>query len=379
MKVLHVSYHKSWRGGEQQISYLVGELHKMGCQQWIYCSENNALENYCQENGIPNYTFSNRLLSRFSNARQLKHICEKHVIDIIHVHDSMSHMMAYLAGLSGNTVPIILSRRVDFAVRNSPISRKKYNYSGIKKIICVSEKIKHTLEPDIKDKSKLTIVHDGIDLDRFGNTKSTGILRKQYHIPENANIIGNVAALSPIKDYFTFIDTAEILISKKPDLYFFIIGEGKMKKKLQDYIDHKGLTKYFIFTGFRKDIQAIMPELDVFLFTSINEGLGTSILDAFAAGIPVVSTNAGGIPEMVEHNKTGLLADVKDSKTLAEHVLSLLNNESLRNDLVNNAREKVKFFSKQIMAEKTFGYYEEILKTIEDIKKEKESTPYSLY
>lgn len=360
MRILHVSYHKSWRGGEQQISYLVGELQNMGCHQWIYCSEDNALEEYCKDNGISYYTFSNNLLKRYQNIKKLKHLCQKHFIEIVHVHDSFSHEMAYVAGLIGNETPIILSRRVDFPMNNTFISHNKYNYHRIRKILCVSNKIKQTLEPDIKDKSKLTVIHDGIDLEKF-NKNSPGLLRKQFKIPKEAKIIGYISALSPHKDHLTFIDTAEKLLKENLNAKFFIIGEGRIKKHLQDYAIKKGLVDHIIFTGFRTDVPSIIHDLDIFLFTSISEGLGTSILDAFASGVPVVSTNAGGIPEIIENGVTGLVADIKDSDQLANNVMKLLSDKELRESIIQNAKEKVKNFSKQIMAERTFSVYKEIL------------------
>jgi len=379
MRVLHISYHKSWRGGEQQISYLIGELHKLGCQQWIYCSESNALEDFCKEKGLSYYTFPNNLLSKFKNVKKLNYICNKHAIELLHVHDSMSHMMAYMAGISGNDIPIILSRHIDSPVRNSIISRKKYNYRGIKKIICISENIKRTLEPDILDKSKLTTIYDGIDLDKFSQVVDTGILRKQYKIAGTTKIIGNISALTLAKDYFTFIDTAEILIHKKLDVRFIIVGEGVVKKKLEEYIKNKDLADYFVFTGFRKDVPQILAEFDVFLFTSEKEGLGNSVLDAFAARVPVVSTNTGGIPEMIDHQVSGLLADVKDSTKLAEHVISILQDDKLKQRLVNNASEKVKQFSMQIMAEKIYDLYQEVYDKSVEERNEKGEQPYSQY
>lgn len=365
MRVLHVSYHKTWRGGERQITYLVGELNKLTCSQWIFCSNGNALEKYCEENGLPFYTFSNNLFSKLINIAKLNSICSKHAIDLIHVHDSKTHMMVYLSSLTGNKIPIVVSRRIDTHLRNSIITRKKYNFSGIKNIICVSEKIRKTLYSEIEDPSKLVVIHDGIDVDKFRQSKNKGILRKKYQVPEQTKIIGKIAALEPVKDYFTFIDTAEILLKNGLDAWFFIIGNGSMKKELQRYVANKDLTRNFVFTGFRKDIPSILCELDLFLFTSSNEGLGTSILDAFAAGVPVVSTNAGGIPEIIDHEVSGMLADVKDSKKLAENVMKVLNDNAFRENLVKNASAKVELFSKQIMAQKTFNLYQKILSQLE--------------
>jgi len=149
------------------------------------------------------------------------------------------------------------------------LSYQKYNHPSIKKILSVSNFVQQVLAPSIQDKSKLEVVHSGIDTTRFKYTKQN-ILRKTYEIPENTQIIANVAAIAPHKDYFTFVDTATILLknAKKP-LKFLIIGaDGGEEILIKQYIQAKNLSDHFIFTGFRQDIPQILSEVDVFLFTS---------------------------------------------------------------------------------------------------------------
>ena len=121
------------------------------------------------------------------------------------------------------------------------------------------------------------------------------------------------------------------------------------------------MQKHILFLGFRQDIPEILPELDAFLITSETEGLGTTILDAFACRVPVVATAGGGIPEIVKHNQTGMLAAVHDADTLATHILNVLTVDTLRSRLVANATEFLQEFTKEKTAHKTLAVYQEIL------------------
>jgi glycosyltransferase involved in cell wall biosynthesis len=142
---------------------------------------------------------------------------------------------------------------------------------------------------------------------------------------------------------------------------FFIIGEGAEREKIEMCIAQKSLQHKIILTGFRIDVADILPEVDLLLITSETEGLGTSILDAFACSVPVVATAAGGIPEIVIHQQTGLLADVRDGAGLAQNVLEVLNNQVLRNKLVAGALLHLNEFTKEYTATKTLREYHAVI------------------
>ena len=361
MKILHFSSAKSWRGGEQQIAYLIEELAQLGVEQWVFCRKNSALADYCLVNNITHLTYRRGFSVNPAIALRLKKINSQLKIDLVHLHDAHSHTFAYISALLGNPIPCVLSRRVDFPVQNNALSLKKYNHPCIKKILSVSQKVQEVLAPAIQDRNKLQVVHSGIDLTRFSSV-DTGILRTEFRLPKNIQLIANVAAIAPHKDYFTFVDTAAILLQERSDLKFLIIGaDGGEAEKIKEYIQEKQLTQHFIFTGFRKDIPAILPEIAVFLFTSKEEGLGTSLLDALAAGVPVVATNAGGIPEIIQHKKNGLLAPIGTASQLAKQVQTILAQPNLAASLVKQGKISVQQFSKKETARKTLAVYEEIV------------------
>ena len=359
MNILHISTPKTWRGGEQQLAYLAEALPANEVAQYFVCASGGATEAFCIENDWASFGINTGITAMLANASLVKRICRNFEIDIIHTHDSKAHTIAFIAAKLGNKTPVVISRRVDFPVGKSWLSRKKYNDPSVKVIICVSKAIMEITGKSILNKSVLKLVYDGIDTD-IEIPSSIPDLKAMFGFPEHSVVIGNVAALAPHKDYFTWLDTAAILKQKHPRLRFLIIGDGALKSEIKAYIHKKELENEVVMTGFREDARELMRALDIFMMTSETEGLGSSLLDAFVRKVPVVATDAGGIPEIVTHEKTGLLAPVKNPESIATQAERLLNDDHLRNTLIENARRSAGNFDKSVMATQTYEIYKTI-------------------
>jgi glycosyltransferase involved in cell wall biosynthesis len=343
LNVLHVSTPQSWRGGEQQLAYLVSHLQKLKVPQSLMVPSQSVMEGYCQKQNLPYCSAPKKGGLPFGFAKALSQYAKANQATLLHAHDSHAHTACILATVFyGLKLPIIVSRRVDFKVGKSWFSRYKYNHPLVKRILCVSEAIKDIMATCIKRPERLQVVYSGVDLGKFP-AQAPGLLRKEFGLSPDVPLIGNVAALADHKDHF------------------FIIGAGELKENLEHYALAKNLQEVVSFTGFRKDVNQLLPELDAFLFTSKTEGLGTSVLDAFTAKVPVVATAGGGIPELVKHQETGLLASVKDAEALAKHLQLLFSDAALRAKLTENALGFVKDFAKENTAEQTLGVYEAVL------------------
>ena len=361
MRILHLSTPTGWRGGEQQVAHLINGLSGEVEQQLLTTPFGSELQKR-MEHAVTCIGYQRKGSINFSLARLIKHTCEEHKIDIIHAHDSHAHTAAFLAAvLFGNKTDIVLSRRVDFKISGNLFSNWKYNHPKIKSIIAVSEAIKNILLPVIREKEKIKVVYDGIDLSRYDVTVNKQELKAQCNLPSDKRLIGNLSALADHKDYPTFIRTANELLKRHSNIHFVVAGDGPLREEIINSVKAMELEQHITFLGFRKDVPPILKSLDVFLMTSKTEGLGSVLLEAFACGIPVVSTNAGGIPEIVKHNQTGLVAPVGDENALANQVDQLLSNVELRNSLVNNATGFVKHFSIKATALQTKAVYQSLL------------------
>ena len=205
------------------------------------------------------------------------------------------------------------------------------------------------------DQSKLTVVYSGVDLDKF--QKRSGLFRSELGIEATTFLVGNTSALADHKDYYTFIDTASKVVASEENVKFVVMGEGPLQEEIMTYAAKKLDPSSIVFTGFRTDIPKILADLDVFLMTSKTEGLGTSLLDAFACKVAVVATAAGGIPELIEHEKTGLLCPIKDADALSKAVVRLKKDAALRLRLAKGGETKGKAFSKRETALLTLEQY----------------------
>jgi glycosyltransferase involved in cell wall biosynthesis len=361
IRVLHLSSEKAWRGGEQQIAYLLEELAGSEIENFVAVRQHSEFEKYAIRKNIPFFSLPFANSFDLNTALALKRICLENEIDLMHLHSSKSHGIGVIASVLGNLPTLVLSRRVDFVPKKNFLTRWKYNHPSIKRIVCVSDKINQTMRAFVKRPERCVTIHSGVDLQKFNTKGSPARLLEEFKLPAQAILIGNTSALDVHKDYFTFIDTIAILQQKGFPVKGMIIGTGPLEAELKKYVAMKNLIPEIIFTGFRTDIRDILPSISIFLMTTRVEGLGTSILDAFLAAVPVVATNVGGIPEMVVHEKTGMLAPAGDAHTLALHCERIISNESFRSHLISEGRQKVLEFSKERTAQKTLTLYREVL------------------
>ncbi len=362
MKVIHLSSERTWRGGEQQIAYLIEGSLRAGLQVHVACRTGSAFSTYCKNNDIPHIDLGYKNEFDLGTAFKIKDYCKEHLIDLVHMHSSHSHAIGVWSKILGNPADLILSRRVDFPIKDNLASRFKFNYPKIKAIVSISAKIQEIIAPDIKRQEILHTVHSGIAPSRFEHATNSGILHQAFGIDHNIKLVGNISAVADHKDYFTFIDTAEKVLAERKDVKFLIIGDGPLNAEIRDRINQSNFKDGIIMTGFRDDIPAIIQELDVFLITSKTEGLGTTILDAFANRVPVVATKAGGIPEAVIHQETGLLSNVGDSQSLADQVIQTLDDKEKTRQRITQAYDKLlREFTIDAMVKGNLEVYKNVL------------------
>lgn len=357
--ILHLSSARTWRGGERQMCFLIESLHQQGIRQTVFCPAGSVVSEWCTAHEVPCITYRKLFSVNPYTAWQVVSLCHSLGITHLHTHDSHSHTFAVLgATLFSNRVPVIVHRRVDFPIGEHGFSRWKYNHGCIKRIICVSQFIRDLIAGSIKDPEKLVVVYSGVDIHPLSDMQSSGLFDE---IQVQRPVVANIAAIAPHKDYYTFVSVAGILCREGFGGSFLIIGgDGGEMKGIRRFIAEEQLEDRVLLTGFRDDIPSILPFIDLLLFTSRTEGLGTTLLDAMAAGVPVVATRAGGIPELVRDGETGLLASIGDARQLANQVKHILEEDGLRTRLTEQGKAFVMSFSKEKMALQVGRIYQEV-------------------
>lgn len=361
IRVLHIDSEKSWRGGQQQAAYLLERLHGLGYETALACPPGAAMESYCRSNALPCHPIAMHGEIDIRAGYQIASLCRKHRYTIAHLHSAHALALGLWAKLFYPGLRLIAARRVDFHLRKNPLSRYKYNTQRLDKIVCISNGIQKVLRMEGLPESRLVTIHSGVDLKKFDHVTPPHDFKKHLGIPEGHILVGTVAAISKHKDYPNLLHAAKDILECTDNVSFCAVGDGPDKKEIHALARRLGLGSRFVFTGFRNDVGNFLKSFDIFVLSSIQEGLGTSILDAQGVGLPVVACDTGGIPEVVLDNENGLLVPPRTSKALSEAILKLVHNEKMRQDFGRRARETVGAFSIDITVRKNIALYRELL------------------
>jgi len=200
-------------------------------------------------------------------------------------------------------------------------------------------------------------VHEGIDVDHVLAAPAVDV-HEAFWLPHHAPVVGNVAALVPHKGQRYLIDAAHLVVQQVPDARFVILGEGELREHLEKQVHEHHLEKHVLLPGFRTDVLGCIKGFDLFVMSSVTEGLGTSLLDAMACARPIVATRAGGIPEIVEDEVNGLLVPPRDHTALSRAIVRALKDEGLRRRMgeAGFARVRERFTVERMVAETAAVY-----------------------
>ena len=257
-------------------------------------------------------------------AWKLSRVLRQYAPDVVHAHDPHAVAMAGTAlsfGALSPAPPLVASRRVDFHLSSNSFSRWKYRQ--VTRFIAASGAIRDILVDDGVPASQVTVVHDGIDVGRVQRLPSLD-LHVEYWLPHGVPVIVNVGALVGHKGQKHLLDAMPLVMREMADVHLVILGEGELRVPLEKQVKELHLERAVRMPGFREDVLLLMKSADLFVMSSVTEGLGSAVLDAMAMGLAVVATRAGGIPEAVVHGETGLLVPPGEPAPLAQAIVRLL-------------------------------------------------------
>lgn len=366
MRVLHVSGATSWGGNEQQLLYLVEELQKHQVTQLLFCFENTPL--YHKTLQLPVAITAVKKSSPYSNLyrQTLRKIIQQENPDLIHLHTSDSVTGFMVADvLNGLKTPAIFAKK-GIGSSMSYFSKIKYNYSNIKKILCVSNYVKENFRQYLKKKNrhKLIVVHDGVKIEDK-EILTAFDLRDHLKISPDTFLIGNIANHTKAKSLHTLIEVVDVLVNKRmfKDFHVVQIGEkSKMTPQLKQQIEEKNLGSYITLLGFVENASHFLPQFDVFVMTSEREGGPSSIMEAFDFKTPVIATAVGVVPEVLKDGYNGFVVQVGDSEGIAEKIIRVKKNPLLREKFSERAYNIfIEKFTTEKLGQATLKVYREIL------------------
>ena len=331
---LHIDTARTWRGGQNQVLLTVNGLRAIGERAALVAHPDGELRRRAAE-GLDLIPIAPRTEIDLSAAWRLSRAIKRLAPDVVHAHDPHGVAMAALAlsfgagaSPSGGRAPaLVAARRVDFHLKGNSFSRWKYRQVDC--FIAASEAIREMLVADGVPPERTVTVHEGIDVDRVAATPAVNV-HEAFFLPHGAPVVGNVAALVPHKGQRYLVEAAHLVVRQLPDVRFVILGEGELREHLEKQVREHRLEKHVLLPGFRADVLGCIKAFDLFVMSSVTEGLGTSLLDAMAASRPIVATTAGGIPEIVVDGVNGSLVPPRDARVLADAIVRVLGDAALR-------------------------------------------------
>ena len=358
---VHLDTAKTWRGGQNQVLLTVTGLAELGHPAVLVANKRGELAQRAKE-GLRFLPFSPRSEFDVRAAWQLARIFAAVRPDVIHAHDPHAVALAAMA-LKSPLAPVerrplfVAARRVDFHLQRHAFSRWKNGQVDV--WITASALIADMLVRDGVPAQKVTVVHEGVNVSQIAKLPASDA-HAAFFLPHGAPVIGNIAALVPHKGQRHLIGAAAKVVRVVPDARFVILGDGELRESLERQIKDLGLERHVILGGFRQDVINLLKSFDLFVMSSVTEGLGTSILDAMACGKAVVGTRTGGIPEAVIDGTTGLLVPPHDETALADAIVTLLKNPAQRERLAAAGLARAEeHFSVERMVKETLAVYEQ--------------------
>ncbi|NQS89636.1 glycosyltransferase family 4 protein [Patescibacteria group bacterium] len=350
-------------GGEELSTLsLVKELKRRGYNVYILLGSNKMLEEFkdsATEVVVNPVVGSRNIRGVIQGAFLIRKLLKKYHIQIVHSQSVIPTIMGYLAakGNANKKVKVILHergikhyklvKRLNF-IANFIIANSKYEM----------EKLIKTGFPS----KKLTFIHNCYNLPYPKKSEKDRALLAEFHIQDNDFVVGAVGRLVPQKGFEYLLEAAKTVLKKIPNTKFILVGGGELESKLKNFSRTLKIDKNVIFTGPRRDMDKIYSIINIFTLPSLWEPFGNVSLEAMTFGKPVIASEVGGIPEVVEDGVTGILIPPKDSVKLAEVIIYLLKNPEVAKKMREAGRKRVqKYFTPERVGDEVEKVYEHLV------------------
>ncbi len=301
---------------------------------------------------------------------EIKKTISRGKYNIVHTHGSKARFLGRIAAAAYSGVSIVQTAHgwpfydsMNHLKKNFYVTLEKLGFNLAHMNICVSPKDRDkALKHGLGHFDDYRIVRSGVNFDEFRAARGSGIeARVKLGINPDAKVIGSVMRFCPEKAPDIFVKVAAEVIKAKPESLFILVGDGPLREQTENLIDSMGLNDNIILLGSRKDVASILPAFDVFLITSRTEGLPRALLESLAAGIPVVSTDVGGIHELIGDGRNGFLSDEGDIDSLAADINRILDNPDSTKKMLAHADEDLEPFSAKKMVNDLYSLYTQLL------------------
>ncbi|MCJ7501166.1 glycosyltransferase family 4 protein, partial [bacterium] len=347
-------------GGALQVHYLLrGLADREGVESVLVCPSGSAIAEAARENVKTLHAVPMRGDLDLLFIHRLLDIIRKETPDIIHLHsrrgaDILGGIAARLSG-----TPCILTRRVD-----NPESRM---WAGMKyrlyhHVVTISDGIREVLLSEGVQHHKITCVHSAVDTQRYATPCDKAWFNREFGLEEGSLTCGTLAQFIERKGHRYLFEAIPEIVNMIPKARFILFGKGPLEGSLRSYCKSLGIEDKVLFAGFREDLDRIMGCLDLVIHPALMEGLGVSLLQAASAGVPIVGTRIGGIPEIVRDGENGYVIPPGEVSPLVDVTTRILMDRDLARQLGEGGRKiAIEHFPIESMVEGNLGVYQGLL------------------
>ncbi len=359
--VLHLIHSDEPGGAESMLLALMDSLQPRGYRCLVGLAGGGWLEERLNERGASVIPLSFRHTGDWRLLRKIGRTIGEWDVSLVHTHLSRMNLYGGIgAGLA--RVPVVATvHGRDFQGRWGRLGERLVTRFS-NRVVAVSQDLARAMEQRGWPRSRLRVIHNGIPVTEPEPETVREEARRELGIEPGAPVIGTVGRLEPVKAYPVLMAAMEQVLGVAPEARVLMVGDGSERGMLEADACERGISHRVIFAGTRTDVPRMLAAMDLFVLCSHSEGLSISLMEAMAAGLPVVATEVGGNPELVEYGTTGLLVPPRDPEMLAAAILFLIRHPQCCRTLGSAGRQRViERFSADAMAAKYADLYEEIL------------------
>lgn len=346
-RIIHVDSGRSWRGGQRQVFLLATGLRDLGYRTLVVAPAGSPLIRRAERAGLPTYRLTLRGEWDLRSARELRAVAREWGANIVHAHDARSHSIIRLAMIGKRKTRLVVTRRVAFTPKQV---RLKYRH-GIDAFIAISHAVRQVMVKAGVPPDRIEVVYSGLPAPQVKRSRNW---RRERGWPIGTVVCGIVGAMTQEKG----LDLVGGVARRLPGEVFRRTRLVLLGGKGKGGTSFSGVEGFD--AGFVEEIHDAVAGLDVLWHPAKSEGLGTSVIDAMALGIPPIAFAVGGLPEVIEDGKSGLLVPPGDIQGFARAAAELVTNEALRAKLGEGARLRAREFDAKRMIERTAEVYQRV-------------------
>jgi glycosyltransferase involved in cell wall biosynthesis len=361
VKILFIDLEREWRGGQNQALLALRGFRAAGHEAQLVAIEGGALADRAAQEALPVHCVAPGA-KRLAATREVRRLLREEKFEVVHANEPHALTAAWLAG-AHKQVALAASRRIALPLKQNALALARYR--AARKIVAVSEFVAKSVRASGIAEEKVEVVYDGVELPVLPRSAEREAARKSWGVGDDETLFGCVGYLLPEKGQRHAVGALQILHKEFPRLRLLLAGDGPCRVELERLAKDLHVESKVIFAGHLDNVNSVYRALDVFVFPSLAEPLGSSLLAAMAWGLPVVALESGGVPEVVRRGHDGLLVEAERKQeageAIANAVADLLRKPQLARALGAAARKTIEErFTSERMVKETLRVYKSV-------------------